>query len=98
MTTLGTELPYCPDFKDFFLIYSFICLPALGLSCSTQDLQWWHMNSQLWHVRPSSLTRDQTHSPALGWWCLSHWTTREVPVQIVQIDAEWVYEETFGSF
>ena len=25
-------------------------------------------------------------------------TTREVPVQIVQIDAEWAYEETFGSF
>ena len=25
-------------------------------------------------------------------------TTREVPVQIVQIDAESAYEETFGSF
>ena len=27
MTTLGTELPYCLDFKDFFkFIHSFVCL------------------------------------------------------------------------
>ena len=28
---------------------------------------------------PSSLTRDQTLTPALGTWNLSHWTTRESP-------------------
>ena len=38
MTTLGTELPYCPDLNEFLKIYSFICLAALGLSCGTQDL------------------------------------------------------------
>ena len=27
----------------------------------------------------SSLTRDQTQTPALGTWSLSQWTTREVP-------------------
>ena len=31
------------------------------------------------HVGSSSLTRNQAGAPALGVWCLSHWTTREVP-------------------
>ena len=29
----------------------------------------------------SSLTRDQTWASVLGVWSLSHWTTREVPLQ-----------------
>ena len=35
MTTLGTELPYCPDLKEFVLIYLF---GALGLGHGTQAL------------------------------------------------------------
>ena len=35
MTTLGTELPYCPDLKELVLIYLF---GALGLGRGTQVL------------------------------------------------------------
>ena len=31
---------------------------------------------------PSSLTRDQTHSPCTGRWNLNHWTARRVPVDV----------------
>ena len=31
---------------------------------------------------PSSLTRDQTHSPCTGRQNLNHWTTREVPIDV----------------
>ena len=34
--------------------------------------------SQLKHVGSSSMTRDQTGSPAIGAWSLSHWTIWEV--------------------
>ena len=47
-----------------FLISIFIYLTVLGLSCGIQDLV----------PRPGIKSR----SPALGVWCLSHWTTREV--------------------
>ena len=36
----------------------------------------------MWHVGSSSLTRDQTWAPSLGVRCLSHWTTREVPLLV----------------
>ena len=42
-----------------FLIFLFMCLAELGLSCSTQDLS-------LWHVGSSSLTRDGTRG--IGSW------------------------------
>ena len=60
----------------FFSIYFYIYLVALGLSCSTQDLQ-----SSLRHAE--SLVSRSGIEPrllaALGAQNLSHWTTREVP-------------------
>ena len=53
-------------FKIFIYVYIFIYLAVLSLS------QW---NILMWHVRSSSLTRDQTQVPALGAQSLSHWTT-----------------------
>ena len=38
----------------------------------------WHANTYLWHVRSSSLTRDQSRASCIGSWSLSHRTTREV--------------------
>ena len=32
----------------------------------------------------SSWTRDQIHVPCIGRWILNHWTTREVPLQILE--------------
>ena len=49
-----------------FLIVIFIYLAALGLSCSMQDLQLQHSNTQLQHVGSSSLMRDQTQAPCTG--------------------------------
>ena len=37
------------------------------------------MNSFMWPLGSSSLTRDGTGHPALGVQGLSHWATREVP-------------------
>ena len=48
------------------LLFKIIYLPVLGLSCSEWDLVPWP------GIEPVS--------PALGVWCLSCWTTREVPV------------------
>ena len=42
--------------------------------------KFWHANSQLWHVRSSSLTRDQTQGPLHCGGGVSHWTTKEVPL------------------
>ena len=57
-------------------VYLFIYLATPGLSCGFGDIY-------LQHVGSSSLTRHQTHAPALGAWSLSHWTTREVPKCII---------------
>ena len=54
----------------FFLI--FIYLAAVGFSCSMWD-------PQLQHVGSSSVTTDQTQSPAVGAWSFSHLTTKESP-------------------
>ena len=48
------------------LLFKIIYFPALGLSCSMQDLVPWP------GIEPEP--------PALGVWSLSHWTAREVPV------------------
>ena len=50
----------------FFLKFLFVHLAVLSLLCGTRDLDLWHMNSQLWHVGASSLTRDQI--PGLLHW------------------------------
>ena len=49
----------------FFLIFMFIYLAALGLSCGMWDLVPW--------------PGIELGRPALGAWSLSHWTTREAP-------------------
>ena len=42
--------------------------------------------SQLWHVGSSDLTRGQTWAlPALRWWSLSHWITREMLCYIFHV-------------
>ena len=53
-------------YKERKFLKIFICLAALGLHCSTQDLQLGHTNSQLLPVGTSSLTRDQTQAPCIG--------------------------------
>ena len=45
----------------FFLFKKIYLFAALGLSYGMQDLQ-----SSLWRVGSTSLTRDQTQPPALG--------------------------------
>ena len=53
-------------------------LSVPGLSCDTQDLLFWCVNSYLQPVGSSSPTRDWT----LHWeQSLNHWTTSEVPLQ-----------------
>ena len=42
--------------------------------------------SWLQHVGSISLTRDQTWAPALGVRRLSHWTTSEVPSQVLLVE------------
>ena len=37
----------------------------------------------------SSPTRELTRSPALGAWCLSQWTTREVPRIMFMMSSRW---------
>ena len=49
-------------FSLYLFIY-FMHLSVSGLSCGTWDLQWQHVNSQLWYVRSNSRTRDQTSGP-----------------------------------
>ena len=53
----GYQLLWLLLFNIFKNIY-FIYLATLGLSCSIQDFQ-------LWHVESSSLTRDQTQAPCI---------------------------------
>ena len=43
-----------------------IYLAVPGLSCSMQNLQLQHVNSELWHVGSSSRTRDPTQAPCIG--------------------------------
>ena len=56
------------------LVFLFIFfLAAPGLSCSMQDLQWWHVGS----IVPCPGIKLEP--PALGVQTLSPWTTRELP-------------------
>ena len=87
--------------KSYFLIY----LAVLGLGCGTRDLRslLQHVGSLVVVGKllvaaceplvvacgTSSLTRDQTWTPALGAWCPSHWTTRLVP----PINIDWTGQE-----
>ena len=34
----------------------------------------------------SSRTRDRTHVPCVGRWILTHWTTREVPINVFYVN------------
>ena len=55
----------------YLLILAFkkiVYLAALGFSCSTQDLQLWHVNSWLWLVGSSSLTSLKNKIEGLPWW------------------------------
>ena len=73
---------------NYFYKNLFMYLAALGVNCGTWDLHcstrdlWLQLvNSWLWHVGPSFLARDWTWAPsALGVQIVSHWTTREVPI------------------
>ena len=38
-------------------VFVFIYLTEPGLSCGMQDLEFWYVNCQLWHMGSSSLTR-----------------------------------------
>ena len=67
-------------------MYLSIYLAVPGLSCDTQNLQSLFQPAGssvaackllVVSMGSSSLTRDQTRSPALGAWSLSHWATRK---------------------
>ena len=81
-----TSPPYkiiLKQWRIYFKIFISIYLAALGLSCNIHDLQLLHVNSQMQHVGSRSLTTDRTQaSPALGAQSLSHWTTREVLLNV----------------
>ena len=55
------------------ITYLFVYLATPCLSCSIPDLQLGYAKSQLWHVRSSSLTRDQTLAP-------QHWEHRVLAI------------------
>ena len=52
-------------FQLVFFFELFIYLAVLGLSCSMQDLQLQHSNSQLQHMGSSFLTKDRTWAPCI---------------------------------
>ena len=62
-----------------------IYLAVSGLSCGMQDLpsSLQHSNSSLQQIGSISLTEDRTQAPCIGSQSLSHWTTREVPEQLL---------------
>ena len=79
----------------YLLLYLFVCLAGLScctwdLCHVTWDLSLREWTVWLWRMdlfAPcsmacviSSLIRDQTHSPCIAGWILTHWTTREIPM------------------
>ena len=65
----------------FFLIFFFWCGPFSRSLLNLLQYCFCFMFLFFWPKGmwdPSSLTRDQTHTPALEAWNLNHWTTREV--------------------
>ena len=74
------------DFNILFYLPIWLCCALVvafrtfDLHCFMWDLQLLLMNSQLWHVGSSFLTRDQTPGPLCWDQSLSHGTTREVPI------------------
>ena len=58
-------------------IYLFIYLAVSGLSCGTQDLQLWQVNSGCGMWDPVPWLGIEPGSPALGAWSPSHWTIRK---------------------
>ena len=61
-----------------FIFLLFFNLAALGLSCSTQDL---HCGMWVLVLCPGI----EPGLPTLGAWSFSHWTTREVPLNLIKI-------------
>ena len=45
----------------------------------------------MWHVRSSSLIRNQTPAPCTGRQILSHWTTSKVPRATIEKADEWTF-------
>ena len=60
--------------KNFFLMWTISLKSLLNCFCFMFFFFFWLRG--LWD--PSFLTRDQTHTPCIGRWGLSHWTAREV--------------------
>ena len=80
---------YC--FKTIYLfiwlhyVLVVVCRIFFCLSCNMQNLQLWHLTSQLQHVGSQFLDQESNlpPTPALGGQRLSHWTTREVPSPLI---------------
>ena len=64
--------------------FLFISLTASGLGCGMQTF-----SCSLTYLFPQPGIKIGT--PALGWWSLSHWTSREVPVN-------WIFRNITSSF
>ena len=63
-----------------FLIFSF------GISLSYFIIYFFGRSRFLLeHTGSSSLTRDQTHAPALGVWSLNHWTPGKSQFQLLKV-------------
>ena len=79
---MKTRVVHAYVIKKKFFCHSFffkIWLHQVShLRCGLQGLQLRHANSSLWHVRSSSLIRDQNQAPCTGNIDSYHWTTREV--------------------
>ena len=43
---------------------------------------WCLWPGSMWDI--NSLTRDETHTPAIGWYSPNHYITREVPTRIIK--------------
>ena len=74
ITTLGETIV-------FFLIFIYLAAQVLIAACNILDhCGMWTLSYNMWDLNSH---RDQTWAPALQVWSLSHWTTRDIPVEIV---------------